>query len=729
MASATPLSPPPASGNVAAAAALRFSVDFDPSRADAQPSVLLLTQNVGGIEAALSTTSAVSGSTTGGSTTPAPAAATATAATTAAAGGGGGARSLMPDLGRDISTALAAMSSAFAAPSFVHIPDDVDVEVGVPQVVRQQVAEFLADLRQWLHRMSYVSAAVRAAEARTATAGSSTAAAAADGGDGVNGAQSPTSGTLPNADAYLRSYTPLARPPLIDVVVLHFQEIGGKYKNTQFNAYFQEQVRIALLPEAGWTSGLLIDERESGGTISSSRYRRPQAPERRRSNFDSAGGSGPAGAAGRSGEVSRRYSTANTSTTRGSDTPGPELDPDADVDAFFTAIGSIVFLSPRVMGIASCLSVPHRTYIPIIDDPVTYAGEAGSLFHSGKFAEAGRSRKGYLLLSLRLGTVQFNVCNVHLFNDDDNRVALAASPSSYASRRVRAMLEAVAECSAVVDLHEPLFVFGDFNVRMDGPAMLRWVEETMQVTVRPEKKQLRCPDHFWDMFHNPSQTSELQTRFDTEPQHLMDEVALVSGVEMAEMPVRFAPTYSRLPYRSRTGNAAASGGGGGAAAAGQAAKRVHSEGDTSRDEEASYLGRVRSRSSLPTTTPSSLSPTSAPLSRPSSPQPPQPHSTANAAASNSAPASVPLSHATASPTRDNFCRDRLPAWCDRVLFNVAGLEWIAGDRARPAPPQPASPSATAPGAKGRRRAEQERWYTYASIDLMHTDHDGVFLLF
>ncbi|KAK7193985.1 inositol-1,4,5-trisphosphate (IP3) 5-phosphatase [Novymonas esmeraldas] len=717
MSSSSP--PAPVAGHVAAAAALRFSVDFDPTRADSQPSVLLLTQNVGGIEAALS--------------------------------GGGDAllqspRSQMPDLGRDLSSAFATMSSAFTVPSFVHVSEEIEVDVGVSAAVRQQVAEFLADVRQWLHRLSYVAAAVRAAEGHFAatTAPPESAAGAAP-------PPSSSSGGELNADAHLRSYTTAARPPLVDVVVLHFQEIGGKYKNKQFNEYFKEQVRTALLPEAGWTSGLLMDEREGGGNVSSSHYRRSNVASavrpRRHSTFDGSNASTTL-----NGDVSGIGSSAfrrpSASHSTDADVGGGELD--ADADTFFTAIGSVVFLSPRVMGIASCLSVPHRTYIPVVDDPLTYAGEAGRLFHSGKFAEAGRSRKGFLLVSLRLGTVQLNVCNVHLFNDDDNRTALASSPSPYAERRARALKEAVAECSAVVDLGEPLFVLGDFNVRLDGKPFLEWAESVAQVTVHAEKKRLRCPDHFWALFTDPATQQEMRGRFDVEPQHLMDEVASVSGVELAEMPVSFAPTYSRIAYRTRvastTAKRAATAASSGTATPREAANTPEApapaswlRGAVPAGEEQAAASQHKARPPLSTPPPAVMS-SSSPLPPLTPPLP-----------------SAPLKHVTASPYRDNLSHDRLPAWCDRVLFNVAGLDWVSGNRARasppPAPPPPpptASPgsssaaAAAAPatgsggaGLKGRQQQQQQqqrvgdqsRWYAYAAIDLMHTDHDGVFLLF
>ncbi|KPI82856.1 putative inositol-1 4 5-trisphosphate (IP3) 5-phosphatase [Leptomonas seymouri] len=663
-------SPRPA--NVAAAAALQFSIDFNPSHGDSQPSVVLLTQNIGGIETAY-----------GGLSSPLGASSGVPAASNAATG----------------SLVFPSTSTAMAGPSIVLMAEDVDPGFGVSATVRQQVADFIADLRTWLHRVSYMSDAARRAErAARATAG---------GGGSTNSAGTATFPTAtsssrgpavgPTAESLMRGYTPAARPPMVDVLVIHFQEMGGKYKNRQFNRYFKEQLSAVLLPEAGWTSGLLVDERERDGAVvggsASSRARTAAA------TTAAATTAGLQNASPTSG-VGLLYAPAcgctdSHSGRSSNDASCTEMDGgEGEADPYFTAIGSIIFLSPRITGITSCLSVPHRTYIPIADDPVTYAGDAGRLFLSGKFSEAGRSRKGFLMASLRIGTVQFNVCNLHLLHDDDNRVAFAQSPSKYTDYRIRAVQEAMAECSAVIDFEEPLFLFGDFNVRMDGKAFVQWAEANEHVTIRPGRKKLRCPEHLWTFFSDPARAAEFRRAFDGELQRLMDEVAMQTKTELGEMPVTFAPTYSRMPYRQRgdTASEAASGVGevhGSPLIAGAPDKRAQIEEERPREAD------ERNQSQTP----------------------------------SMVAVAEPLSRVVASPTRDNFSHDRLPAWCDRVLFNVAGLEWISGDRVRPSR-QPSSPS-SATTLRDRRKTEASHphWYVYEAIDFVHMDHDGVYLMF
>ncbi|KAG8345490.1 hypothetical protein TRVL_03682 [Trypanosoma vivax] len=178
-------------------------------------------------------------------------------------------------------------------------------------------------------------------------------------------------------------------PPLVDVVVIHFQEVGGKRLHKGFNAYFEKALE-SLLPEAGWTSGLLMES---------------------------------------SNEVGR-----------------------------FTAIGSIVYLSHRMCPISSMLSFRHRTFVCVTDDPATYGGSPTYLYHAGKFSNAGESRKGYLLISLRLGTVVVNYLNLHLFNDGAGSDGSPGAPFSCAKLRQEAILEALAECAAFICTGDPLFI-------------------------------------------------------------------------------------------------------------------------------------------------------------------------------------------------------------------------------------------------------------------------------
>lgn len=213
-----------------------------------------------------------------------------------------------------------------------------------------------------------------------------------------------------------------------------------------------------------------------------------------------------------------------------------------DDDVLFTAMGTVIFLSPRAVPVSSLLSVRHRTYVAVADDPTTYTGNSNYLFHGAKFSNAEKSRKGYLLASLRVGYTVMNFLNLHLFHDADNAVAISESPSKYVGKREEAFLEAMQEVLPVVQPDDPLFIFGDFNTRLDGLRLIRHLKASFSVDVEMGKKEIVAPPPVWDFLNNPRNQQKL-LEFDIEAQRLMDIVERETKSLLGEFPVRFMPTY------------------------------------------------------------------------------------------------------------------------------------------------------------------------------------------
>ncbi|ESL06344.1 inositol-1,4,5-trisphosphate (IP3) 5-phosphatase [Trypanosoma rangeli SC58] len=464
-------------------------------------------------------------------------------------------------------------------------------KTGVSDRVRRRVAEFLQELRLLIYEASRREFASHLRKDRVNTEGSGSPLRAADS-----------------------SHSEV--PPLLDVIVVHFQEIGGKKVNAELNAFFAEALR-AVLPEAAWSSGLLME--------------------------------------------------ANNDAQR------------------FTALGSIVFLSHRMCPISSILSFRHRTFVAVADDPATYGSSPTFLFHGGKFSGDASARKGYLLTSLRFGTVVVNYLNIHLYHDARNTEAAVASPSPYAVRRQEALLEAMAECMVFVAPQDPLFIFGDFNTRLDTQSLLKHLKEFRQMELQLFAKDVQAPDDFWELF-TESHHAGMIKKFDVELQRLMDVVAQQSGVELAEFAIRFPPTYSRLPVKgpiisrpkSKNDVEAGEGDGGGDAD----------------DDELTKGGERRGEKKSRTET-----------------------------SSGEVAVSLVLSRITAIPTR-GYSRQRIPAWCDRVVWNPPGLELMTGQRS-------SSPPASLPSASSKNDGipDSPSRYVYRSFVLAHTDHDCVALLF
>ncbi|RNF25671.1 putative inositol-1,4,5-trisphosphate (IP3) 5-phosphatase [Trypanosoma conorhini] len=469
-------------------------------------------------------------------------------------------------------------------------------KTGVSDSVRRRVAEFLQELRLLIYEASRREFASHLRRDKVASEGSGPPSTSADG-----------------------SHSEV--PPLLDVIVVHFQEIGGKEAGAESNALFAEALRM-LLPEAAWSSGLLME--------------------------------------------------ANNDAQR------------------FTALGTIVFLAHRMCPISSILSLRHRTFVAVADDPATYCSSPTFLFHGGKFSGAASARKGYLLTSLRFGTVVVNFLNLHLYHDDRNTEAAAASPSVYAARRQEALLEAVAECMVFVAPQDPLFIFGDFNTRLDTHSFLKHLKETRQMEVQLSAKDVQAPDCFWELFTESQQAGAMK-KFDVELQRLMDVVAQQSGVELAEFAIRFPPTYSRLAVgesmRSRPkpkGDVEGGEGDGG------------SDDDDDDDDGGGELkkGSERGRKAPRRET-----------------------------GPGEGAVALVLSRITAMPTR-GYSRQRVPAWCDRVVWNPAGLELMTGQRSASSPASLPSASSKSDGPQ-----DSSSRYAYRSFALAHTDHDCVALLF
>lgn len=388
---------------------------------------------------------------------------------------------------------------------------------------------------------------------------------------------------------------------MIDVVVWHLQEIGGKKYNESFNQYLASHVG-KVLPKAAWCSGLLMQAQ--------------------------------------------------------------------NCDTTFTAMGVVIFLSPRAAPLASILSVRHRTYVAVLDDPTTYTGNAGCLFLNGKFSNAEKSRKGYLLTSLRIANTCMNFVNLHLYHDADNATAAQCSPSKYTPRRVEAFLEAMSEVVPVLNIHDPLFIFGDLNTRLDGKQVVDYLTEHLAVNGVPAsiemgKKEIRAPESFWSFFMMRDNHRVLQ-QFDREPQMLLDRLAAAEeGLELCELPVHFPPTYML---------------------------------DDTHGEGAYQDGR---------------------------------HLPPEAAAAGGT-----QSHTLGKKKLRQYKRERMPAWCDRILMNAAGLELITGTTSALAQEkwrtqnrvhhqQQQGGSGTAEKVDTHRNAR----CLYDSVSLEAMDHEAVFLLF
>lgn len=218
------------------------------------------------------------------------------------------------------------------------------------------------------------------------------------------------------------------------------------------------------------------------------------------------------------------------------------LMPVVDDEHSFTAMGAVLWCSARLLPLTSLLSVRHRTYMAAADNPTAAVGPT-ALFHGGKFCNAEKSRKGFLLTSLRVGSQILNFVNLHLFHDADNASAVSASPSTYVARRREALVEAVSEIQPLVSPSDPLFLFGDMNMRLDGKKLVEFLEAKFSAKVEMGKKEVKAPRPVMDYLNTPLLHLDELLSFDAEGKGAAQGVADATGIQIAELPRRFPPTY------------------------------------------------------------------------------------------------------------------------------------------------------------------------------------------
>jgi hypothetical protein len=220
------------------------------------------------------------------------------------------------------------------------------------------------------------------------------------------------------------------------------------------------------------------------------------------------------------------------------------LMPAEECDQTFTAMGTVMFVSHRLIPITSILSVRHRIYVALEDNPHEVVGSQEYFFHGAKFSNAEKSRKGFLLTSLRIGPKIINFVNLHLFHDADNSVAVKESPSTYVFRRREALTEAMVEISPLVSERDPLYIFGDFNFRLDGQKLITHIQNKFSCAVTMGKKAMEAPPEVLEYFNQCESHLDELLSFDQEGAEAMAVAASTTGIELGEFKRGFRPTYA-----------------------------------------------------------------------------------------------------------------------------------------------------------------------------------------
>ena len=217
------------------------------------------------------------------------------------------------------------------------------------------------------------------------------------------------------------------------------------------------------------------------------------------------------------------------------------MGPAQDDATTFTAMGSILFLSQRVVNLASIWSFEKKRFVSISNWNNHEAKDG--FYASSKFSNAGTSRKGYLLTTLRIGESRpINFVNLHLLHDADNSIAASQPhPSEYVLKRAEAMAETIS-AAPFSGSQDPIFLFGDFNLRLDTHSLKRILEDKFQQVIQLEKKKVLASDGVWE-FLQDSQNWPILRALDKDAGFIQNYCRDKTGFGLHESPLEFGPTY------------------------------------------------------------------------------------------------------------------------------------------------------------------------------------------
>jgi len=216
----------------------------------------------------------------------------------------------------------------------------------------------------------------------------------------------------------------------------------------------------------------------------------------------------------------------------------------ADVGAGFTALGTLIWVRSTLLSRTKIYNYAMGAYVALpAQIPLTLSTTQFGLSH--KLSEAEKSRKGVFFTHLLIGERKMFFTNIHLYHDVDNLGAIHKSPSVYAEKRVRGLVESIQVLltKGGASLSDSIYVFGDFNTRLDGLGFVQESNTGDTEKVRIEPKFIHMPPELWAQFSTPSAWPALR-KYDKEGQVMMDAVAKTHKVHLCELPREFGPSYS-----------------------------------------------------------------------------------------------------------------------------------------------------------------------------------------
>ncbi|XP_076460501.1 inositol polyphosphate-5-phosphatase A-like isoform X2 [Babylonia areolata] len=236
------------------------------------------------------------------------------------------------------------------------------------------------------------------------------------------------------------------------------------------------------------------------------------------------------------------------------------LDEDYTAADRFTALGNLYFIhedidSVLIWDFVDCkfVAVEGREVLSGNIENVPIKEKAK--FPQHFFPEFKWSRKGFLRTRWSINNCIFDLVNIHLFHDASNIVAMESSPSLYCGNRKRALLHTLQRFENDQYSKVPLYIFGDFNFRLDSCSLIKALTPTAvaqqtlgkkdqvnkvvyteegngKVVLTVETKSFDCHERHADLFNN---MIKWLLQYDIEPKEFHDR--------LCEFEVAFPPSY------------------------------------------------------------------------------------------------------------------------------------------------------------------------------------------
>ncbi|XP_029646005.1 inositol polyphosphate-5-phosphatase A-like isoform X2 [Octopus sinensis] len=166
------------------------------------------------------------------------------------------------------------------------------------------------------------------------------------------------------------------------------------------------------------------------------------------------------------------------------------------------------------------------------------------------------SRKGFLRTRWNINNCAFDLCNIHLFHDASNIIAMQNSPSVYCGNRKEALRHTLQRFDEDKFEKLPMFIFGDFNFRLDSHLLIKELtdktlpqhtkgkkdqlakivfieaDNNEKAILTVESKQFNYHDKHTEFFYNKN---NMLQQYDTELDAFKDQIS--------EFEISFPPSY------------------------------------------------------------------------------------------------------------------------------------------------------------------------------------------